>query len=418
LKTRLLLCFIVIALAFGSINANAYSNPRGRIVYALPLKTGTHAAALNNKIITDTIAVVPYLRLQLYKDAINNDDTYIGFGSGFSTKYVVNEDARYMQGQGEESLCSISGDNVPLAINKLPFPGKQSLVIGLKVRVTADGAYSLNMTQEVDIPQIYEVWLMDAYKKDSLDMKLTKTYAFNIVKADTNTYGSKRFSLVVRQTPAPPALTAHLLTFTAQKANNGAQIDWTTSDEQNTTNFTVERSIDSGATFTPIDTLISSSVGSYFFLDKTPPPHKDVYRVKLQDASGTATYSEAITLDYESTISTNYTVPAITTHISVYPNPASGVINMEIKQTGDNNSSAGVSRQNINSIASLASTASNTMLYDVKIINITGMVIRATTSSQPTWQEDISGLMPGTYIIQVTKNSNKSVVGKSRFVKL
>ena len=414
MKTRLLLCFFVAVFVFGIKTNNAYATPGGRTLSALPVKTNLYAIAFNSNFIADTIAVVPYLRLQLYKDAINNDDTYIGFGPGFSTKYVVNEDARYMAGQGEEGLCSISGDNVPLAINKLPFPGQQGLTIGLKVSARADGAYSLNMTQEVDIPQVYEIWLRDAYKKDSLDMKLTRTYAFNIIKADTNTYGAKRFSLVIRQAAAPPSLTVQLLTFTAQKANNGAQIDWTTSDEQNATGFTVERSIDKGATFIEIDTIMSGNVGSYSFLDKDPPADEDIYRLKMKDVNGVVTYSEAVTLAYQSL---NPTVAAITNNISIYPNPVSSVINMVVNQNGGG--TAAGPKQTVNSITPLAQGPSGTpLLYDIKIINITGMVIKATTSPQPSWREDISGLTPGAYIIQVTNNSNKSIVGKSRFVKL
>ena len=413
MKTRLLLCFIVAALVFGIKTNNAYATPGSRTLSALPVKTNIYAIELNSNFFADTIAVVPYLRLQLYKDAINNDDTYIGFGPGFSTKYIVNEDARYMTGQGEDGLCSISSDNVPLAINKLPFPGQQSLAIGLKVSATADGAYSLNMTQEVDIPQVYEVWLMDAYKKDSLDMKLTRTYAFNIIKADTNTYGAKRFSLVIRQA-APPALTVQLLTFTAQKANNGAQIDWTASDEQNATGFTVERSIDKRATFVEISTIMSSNVGSYSFLDRNPPADEDIYRLKMKDVNGVVTYSEAVTLAYQSL---NPTVAAIANNISIYPNPVSSVINMVVNQN-DGGTAAGP-KQTVSSITPLVPAPSDApLLYDIKIINITGVVIKATTSQQPSWREDISGLTPGAYIIQVTNNSNKSIVGKSRFVKL
>src|ERR1019366_5502710 len=142
-----------------------------------------------------------YLRLQLALDAINVDDTYIGFNPSYSTQYVFNEDAPYFGGNGKVNLCSISSDNVQLAINKLPLPGKQSLTIRLKVKAAADGIYKLNMTQIVNIPQLYEVWLMDNYKNDSLDMRKYKTYAFNLLKADTNSYGSNRFSLVIRQDP-------------------------------------------------------------------------------------------------------------------------------------------------------------------------------------------------------------------------
>jgi len=370
-------------------------------------KTFTRKFVNGVNAVTDTPVVVPCLRLQLYKDAVDNDDTYIGFGPGFSTKYVTGEDARYMQGFGAVSLCSISSDNVPLAINKLPFPGQQSLTINLKVDAATDGAYSLNMTNEVDIPQVYEVWLMDAYKKDSLNLKLNRTYDFDLLKADTNSYGSNRFSLVIRQAPA---LMVHLLTFTAQKANNGAQIDWTTSNEQSTTSFTVERSIDGGTTFVEMDTLVSSNVGSYSFLDKNPPLAEDLYRLKVRDLNNAITYSAVETLNYSSPVTDN----TAKNTFNVYPNPAKSTLNLTITVPSPNSD-----KQSIQSIGpSVNSMAPNlNTVYNVKIISNSGSVMKTATMGQQGFSFDVSNLLPGAYIVQIIKTTDNSVVGVSKFVK-
>ncbi|HVV54162.1 MAG TPA: hypothetical protein VHC47_02490 [Mucilaginibacter sp.] len=139
-----------------------------------------------------------YLRLQLAMDSINTDGILIDFKPGAKAAYVPGEDAPTMQGFGKVSLSSLSSDNIPLAINTLPLAGK-SLSIGLKVNTSADGIYSLKMCDINSVPASYDIWLMDKYKKDSLDMSYNKVYAFNLYHADTASFGSNRFKLVIRQ---------------------------------------------------------------------------------------------------------------------------------------------------------------------------------------------------------------------------
>src|SRR5258707_14362455 len=98
------------------------------------------------------------------------------------------------------------------------------------------------MTEVKTIQQLLQVWLMDRFNNDSLDMRHNKNYTFNMT-ADTNSYGSKRFELVIRQ---DPALGIHLLSFTAAKTSNGAQVTWKTENEDNYTTFTVQRSSNNG----------------------------------------------------------------------------------------------------------------------------------------------------------------------------
>ncbi|HEY4323578.1 MAG TPA: hypothetical protein VGN20_06315 [Mucilaginibacter sp.] len=235
-----------------------------------------------------------YLNIQLAQDANNVDGTIIGFKPNTTAAYVNSEDAIYFQGAGSVSLSSFSSDNIPLAVNLLPFP-KTSLTINLNVNALTDGVYTLNMTAINAIPKLFEIWLMDGYKRDSLDFKNNATYAFNVNTSDVATYGRQRFSLVIRQNPA---LGIHLLNFTAVKASGGSQITWLVENEVDYTIFTAQRSTDGGQTYTDQVTLPSASASTYNFLDKTPAGGTDQYRLKIVNLNGTITYSKVISLDY------------------------------------------------------------------------------------------------------------------------
>ncbi len=154
-------------------------------------QTGTsdNAAALSS--------VNGYLRMKLAKDSINTDGILINFKPSASAAYVPGEDAPSMQGFGVVSLASLSSNNVPLAINTLPLkPAGTS--IGLKVSAKTDGIYSLSLQAIDAIPSAYNIWLKDGYKKDSLNLRLYPSYAFNIYNADTASFGGNRFKLVLR----------------------------------------------------------------------------------------------------------------------------------------------------------------------------------------------------------------------------
>jgi len=348
----------------------------------------------------------PYLRLQLAKDAINTDDIMVRFVSNATNDYDLNMDAPYFMGNGKVNLCSLSGDNVALAINALPFP-KNSVAIKLKVGVKADGAYNFNLTQLTNVPVLFDVWLMDAYKKDSVNLRRKATYSFNVLKSDTNSYGSGRFSLVVRQNPA---LAVHLSDFSIKKAAGGTEVDWTTENEQDYTNFTVEKSTDKGETFKAIDSLISNGLGTYTFSDNTPVNGTEAYRLKLEDISGTLSYSQAIALPV---IKSNNV--SATGTISVYPNPAASTLNLVVNPVLNANLATSISDSPDTELP--ASTPK--VIYLIKIVSTTnGAVIRTATSNQQTWQTDLSELIPGTYVIQVLNNKDRSLVGKGTFIKL
>ena len=359
-----------------------------------------------------------YLRIKLVTDSVNFDDVVIGFSASSTTKYDPNVDSGFFPGWGsDESIAAISSDSIKTSVKWVPFPKKEHpLVIRLYVTVKASGLYKLERTDFKAIPAIYRVWLMDNYKKDSLDIKSNSSYAFNIDLADTSSYGTNRFSVVVRQ---DPALSIHLLSFNAVKTSGGSQVTWTTENEQNYTNFTVQRSVDNGTTFSSLGGIASGGLGTYAYLDNNPFSGSNIYRLMIQDLNGTVTYSNTVTLLYGNANST------AGSNISVYPNPTSNVINLAIAQQSGGTTSSNLTVAGQSALQSLlltpsltAATSANASSFDIKIVNISGTVVKESISSSNNWQSDVSHLLPGTYIIQVRNKTSSNVVGRGLFVKM
>jgi len=147
------------------------------------------------KVQQDTIPDNAAFRLKLFKDNSNYDETLFMFKKAASLNYTSGMDAAYMVGFGQESLASISKDNKNLSIYSLPFtPG---MSVALNVQAKNDGAYSLQISYQNKIPANIQVWVKDTYLKDSVNV-CTGNYNFTIAKADTNTYGTKRFKLIIK----------------------------------------------------------------------------------------------------------------------------------------------------------------------------------------------------------------------------
>lgn len=326
------------------------------------------------------------LRLQMAQDTVNTDDILVMFDSNAKPGYVVNEDALYRIGSGKVNLSSISDDNQLLSINSLPL--HDGVTIPLKVGSNAYSTYTLNLTEAQGIPQIYDIWLKDAFTGDSVNMRTTASYTFSIT-TDAGSYGAKRFSVVMRENPA---MAYQLLTFTASKINNSSQtqLNWTSKNEENYTNFTLERSTDGEVTFNVIDGLSGSGTGAYGFVDKSPASGANYYRLKQEDINGNITYSKVIQVMYVNTA--NETVAS---SLLTYPNPVKNTLNLLIKPK-----------------------TTQTTNYSILITNASGLIVRQTTTSQPQWQGDVNSFLPGTYIVQVIDNKNNDTVGKARFVKL
>jgi len=333
-----------------------------------------------------------YLRLELGKDAVNTENIIVHFLKSASAKYEYNSDAPYFKGFGQVSLSSFSSDGMRLAINVLPYP-KKSEPIGLMVDVTSSGAYKLYLKNISNVPRLFDVWLMDAFKKDSLDLRNNKSYNFNIDKTDSSTFGSRRFTLVIRRNPL---YACKLTDFQAKKISDSAktarlvQLNWETVNEQNYTSFTIERSIDNGNSFDGLGDIPSSGAGAYSLVDKNPSPNGNIYRLKLRDISDSTSYSNTVSVSY-----TDASEKRSKNNLSVYPNPAGTTISLHVAVP--------------DTVASL---------YTITITNSSGLLVKQVISPDAAWQGSVADLMPGIYMIRVSNNKSKLLVGSAKFLKM
>ena len=358
-------------------NENAKTNTQAVVGSTLFMATHlTHPATTNDQ----------YLRLQLAKDSINADESLIRFDSKATTTFDFTKDAKYKFGTGQVSLSTLSSDKVALAINRVPLPkNKQTLAIPLKLGANSNGNYQLKLRAINQVPQLYDILLVDKFAKDSVDMRKNANYSFVITKADTNTYGSGRFLMVVGENPA---YAYKLLSFGAGKVPRKLQVSvsWTTQYEGNYTNFTVERSNDNGNTFNAIGGFTSTCTANYSFMDNNPSYGDNQYRLKQVDIDNNTTYSSIA--DVQIANRDNRTV-------CLYPNPASSVINLciDTKSAGANS-------------------------FNIRISNSSGLVVKDVISSTANWQDNVSNLLSGTYLLQVINKKDNSLVGQAKFVKL
>jgi hypothetical protein len=153
------------------------------------------APAVSVSVKTDTIPDKAAFKLQLAKDSINTDETLFIFSHRYRLGSFSGEDAVYFAGNGQVSLASISKDGQNLCINGLPYT--PWMAVGLDIHAKTSGSYLLKISYEKEIPADIEIWVKDTYLRDSLNVR-TGNYRFNIDKADTNSFGAERLSLILK----------------------------------------------------------------------------------------------------------------------------------------------------------------------------------------------------------------------------
>jgi len=109
----------------------------------------------------------------------------------------------------------------------------------------------------------------------------------------------------------------------------------------------------------------------------------------------------------------------ITGNVDIYPNPARTTVNLTFNQTATNTVNDPVSSQKkFIQMSSTPDAAHTPAVYNIQIVNISGSVIKTATSSTATWRENVTGLLPGTYVVTVINASNNKLIGRRTFVKL
>ena len=184
---KVILMSAVSVIFLGACQKKTDSAPSPVVTDAIPTTTQAVAAR------TDTVPDGAMLRLTLKLDSATVDETSFGFDHSASFNFSNSQDAPYFSGFGAGSLSSLTRDGVRCAVQILPSsPG----AVSLKVTAKNDGVYILKTSFAKSLPANAGIWLKDAYRKDSLNIRL-QNYSFDIIKSDTNTYGIHRFSFVI-----------------------------------------------------------------------------------------------------------------------------------------------------------------------------------------------------------------------------
>ncbi|WP_428327328.1 DUF2341 domain-containing protein [Mucilaginibacter sp.] len=333
------------------------------------------------------LTVLKGLHLKLEQVGVYNDECGVYFDNKWNDKYDI-DDAYDLDGVSSKVYISTyTSDSVRTAINKLSDFNKNKKV-RIFVKATTDGVYNLTMTDIANIDTtLYNVFLLDHYKKDSLDMRRYKSYAFDIKTADTNSFGANRFELAIERLPVPPY---HILSFTAQKVSNGVLLTWKTNNEGDYTGFGIEKQDGSNATYKSLYNVQSDGNGTYTYVDNSPVKGNNTYRLMQNDIDNNTTYTNPLNVLY------NSSVPAGSSGVlTIYPNPAKQIITV-----------------NFNSSSPLTSN-----VYDASIYNAGGVLVMKKSVNGNSWSQDVEALKPGAYVLEM-KNSSGALLGNAKFVKI
>ncbi len=149
-----------------------------------------------------TPLAIDFLRLNLEKDSLNQDDILLTFKDGQQEDYRPEEDVDDLASTNAAvSLSALSkSEKKPLAVSALPSVKKVSTV-AIFVDALADGNYKLKLTDLSSSFKNKAVYLKDSFTGNSVDLNINPTYAFFIHKNLAPTYGN-RFSVYFKQDTA------------------------------------------------------------------------------------------------------------------------------------------------------------------------------------------------------------------------
>jgi hypothetical protein len=299
----------------------------------------------------------PLLSIKMIQDSANYDITHLRFLDTYKNEYDQMEDADDLNASGQNTfLSAMTVDNRAVAIASQPLDKKKTSVF-LNVNDNYSGLYTIEKMNLSGIPEAYDVWLMDHFKSDSLDLRANDTYKFNLDKNNPLTFGATRFEIVIRKKSLPPY---QLVSFNGQKTGTDVLLKWNTVNEYDYTSFELQRSAD-GTNFEAVRNIQSSSQGAYNFKDIYSSNNTATiyYRLKQVDINDVVYYSNVVIITPAKGNGT----------FTVFPNPATNTIQFSLDQT-----------------LKLTSVR-------LSIFNTMGLLMKSSNFTAATGQQDVSTLI-------------------------
>lgn len=318
--------------------------------------------------------------MKVEQDSLINDYCGIYF-DGDSDNFDSNDAVDLDGASPKVYMSSYTADGQRTGINSLS-DYKNGKTVKLYVNATTNGLYKLKIEQIKNIDGIYDIWLKDNYKNDSLDLRSNDTYNFNIVRTDAASYGADRFQVIIRKKVLPPY---QFVSLTGNMVSSGVNLTWKTQNEYDFTGFTVER-LNANKEYDPLYTLQSDGSGIYSFIDKNPTLGINTYRIKQDDIDNKITYSTTVSVNTAQPNSSN-------SNVVVYPSPATSLINVKFANPLDGPA-------------------------NVIIVNAMGDIVSKQVFTQQQDVMDVSRLKTGVYFLRCTNVNTQKEVGSQRFIKL
>jgi len=215
-------------------------------------------------------------------------------------------------------------------------------------------------------------------KTDSYNQKITH---YNVLRTIEELYalpfaGTSADSLPIKNIWLT-ALPVHQLVFNASASMNTIVLKWQTSEEHNSKEFTVERSIDNGQRWQSIATIAaagnSNTVTNYSYTDVNPADNLSFYRLKQIDQDNQFIYSKILPVQ----------IKVKNSLYKLYPNPVKGYLYV-------------------------ASTKKEDQQVIISVINETGLLILGKKSLLKTgtpYKIDLSHLSVGEYFIKISNGT-------------
>lgn len=315
------------------------------------------------------------VKLQMVHDSTNYDFVLLRFADKYSKNYIDTEDADDLNGSGQiVFLGAMTADKHLVAIASQPLDKKKTSVF-LSVDDHSSGIYTLNKIDISHIPDRFDIWLIDHFKHDSLDLRSNISYTFNLDKNIAASFGNNRFEVVIRVKPLPPY---QMITFTGKRNTGNNTLQWSTKNEYNYTYFELERSLDN-INFAGINNSMSTSAGNYSFTDNVSSDQV-FYRLKQTDINGKTNTSNLYLKANETSV------------FSLYPNPVNNMLRFDLKQDVKN-------------------------LLNMYIYNSLGRLVKSSSFSTAIGEQDVSSLETGSYTVELIDNNSKKALASTKFVK-